>query len=130
MNNSVLTPEQLHDFRQLLQARREQLLQELDVVQRETLDTATATSKGLADPAGSPRDQANKMASSMVREAEAARDHAELVQVREALERLEEGSYGECTDCGQSVALARLQAQPQAGRCITCQTQVEQAAKR
>lgn len=130
MNTTTLTDAQRAQFRQSLQDRKEQLLQELDAVQRDTLAAATATSQGLADPAGSPRDQANKMANSMVREAEAARDHAELVLVRTALERMDEGSYGECTDCGQPVGLARLQAQPQAGRCIACQTIAEKAPKR
>lgn len=124
--SDVLTDAQRADLRARLEERKEQLLQELGAVQQRTLDAAAATARGDAEPAGSPRDQANQMARTMVYEAEAGRDHAELVAVRAALERLGDGSYGECTDCGQPVGLARLQAQPQAARCIVCQTLAEQ----
>ncbi|MHA7598619.1 TraR/DksA family transcriptional regulator [Alicycliphilus sp. T452] len=125
MNTTALTDSQREQLRGALELRKEQLLQELDAVQRDTLGVAAAASRGDAEPAGSPRDQANSMAGSMVRDAEAARDHAELVAVRAALARLADGSYGECTDCGQGVGVARLLAQPAAARCIACQSKAE-----
>ena len=129
MNTTALTDSQREQLRSALELRKEQLLQELDAVQRDTLAVALAASRGQADPAGSPRDQANSMAADMVRDAEAARDHAELTAVRAALERLADGSYGECTDCGQSVGVPRLLAQPSAARCIACQSKAEQARR-
>ncbi|MBS0294439.1 MAG: TraR/DksA family transcriptional regulator [Proteobacteria bacterium] len=125
MNTTTLTDSQREQLRAQLEQRKELLLQELDAVQRDTLDVAAAASQGDLDEPGSPRDQANSMAASMVRDAEAARDHAELVAVRAALERMADGSYGECTDCGQSVGVARLLAQPSAVRCIACQSKAE-----
>ena len=50
---------------------------------------------------------------------------AELNALQEALERIETGTYGECTHCGKSIALARLQASPEAARCIDCQSALE-----
>ena len=50
---------------------------------------------------------------------------AELTAVRAALERMAAGSYGECTDCGKSVGVPRLLAQPAAVRCIACQSKAE-----
>jgi RNA polymerase-binding transcription factor DksA len=41
-------------------------------------------------------------------------------QVAHALERLTEGSYGQCLHCGQPIAPARLQAMPMAERCLAC----------
>ena len=130
MNTTALTDSQREQLRSALELRKEQLLQELDAVQRDTLAVAPAASRGQADPAGSPRDQANSMAADMVRDAEAARDHAELTAVRAALERLADGSYGECTDCGQSVGVPRLLAQPSAARCIACQSKAETQTRR
>ena len=43
-----------------------------------------------------------------------------LGEVDEALERLEAGTYGLCTSCGELISEARLQAMPAASRCITC----------
>ncbi|TCO71394.1 TraR/DksA family transcriptional regulator [Chromatocurvus halotolerans] len=41
-------------------------------------------------------------------------------EINQALRRLEEGSYGVCESCGQTIAPARLQALPEATRCIEC----------
>lgn len=53
-------------------------------------------------------------------------ESAELNAVQAALVRVREGTYGECVDCGQGVALARLQASPEAECCVSCQTRREQ----
>jgi DnaK suppressor protein len=57
-------------------------------------------------------------------------ESAELNAIQAALVRVREGTYGACTDCGQAIALARLQASPEAERCIRCQTQFEQPRAR
>ena len=50
----------------------------------------------------------------------------ELHEVESALERIRSGHYGLCTKCGQTIPIARLDAQPAAQRCIACQTEQEQ----
>lgn len=49
----------------------------------------------------------------------------ELAAIDAALQRLEQGTYGECTDCGVEIPAARLHAAPEAARCIQCQEAVE-----
>ena len=44
-----------------------------------------------------------------------------LVEVEQALERIEEGTYGICTNCGQPIQAGRLEALPEAELCIDCQ---------
>ncbi|MCX7554225.1 TraR/DksA family transcriptional regulator [Marinicella sp. S1101] len=44
----------------------------------------------------------------------------ELSQVNKALQRIEEGSYGECVVCGESINRKRLQAIPHTPFCIDC----------
>ncbi len=51
---------------------------------------------------------------------------AELAAVDAALARLAAGNYGECDDCGEPIAIARLLAYPAATRCIACQERHEQ----
>ena len=46
---------------------------------------------------------------------------ADLVRCEAALRRMDEGTYGECVDCGEPIALSRLRVQPQAERCHDCQ---------
>lgn len=49
-----------------------------------------------------------------------------LNQVRRALQKLDEGSYGVCDRCGQAIGRARLTAMPEAIFCIACEDVVEQ----
>ena len=53
---------------------------------------------------------------------------AELAQLDAALARIRSGEYGTCMDCGVDIRAERLQAAPQALRCIDCQTRAEQHA--
>lgn len=55
------------------------------------------------------------------------RELAELSDIRSALARVADGSYGSCTDCGTDIPEARLQAAPTALRCISCQSRHETA---
>jgi RNA polymerase-binding transcription factor DksA len=123
---TTLTDSQRAQLHQLLEQRKAQLLAELGDIQRDTL-AAAAGQDGTEAPED-PRDQADRLAHHTVRDAEATRDHDELVAVRAALARWADGSLGECTDCGQPVGVARLLAQPAAARCIACQSKAERAA--
>jgi DnaK suppressor protein len=44
----------------------------------------------------------------------------ELNQIRRALQRLDDGSYGQCLRCGVEIAAKRLEAVPFAELCIGC----------
>jgi RNA polymerase-binding transcription factor DksA len=44
----------------------------------------------------------------------------ELKRIRAALRRIEEGTYGCCLVCGQLIESRRLEAVPEAERCINC----------
>jgi len=52
-----------------------------------------------------------------------------LMQVEEALRRLDEGTYEECSSCGEKIPLARLKAIPWASLCIDCQERQEAGGK-
>jgi DnaK suppressor protein len=43
-----------------------------------------------------------------------------LAQVEDALRKLDEGTYGFCDRCHEPIAPARLEAKPEARRCINC----------
>lgn len=49
----------------------------------------------------------------------------ERQQIDEALQRLEEGTYGICGDCGVDISEKRLAAVPFARLCVECQTREE-----
>jgi len=45
---------------------------------------------------------------------------AEAAQIRAALTRIENGTYGSCANCGEEIPAERLEAQPVATRCVKC----------
>jgi DnaK suppressor protein len=53
-----------------------------------------------------------------------------LHKINEALQRLEEGAYGNCFECGEEISRQRLRALPFAVRCIDCEGARETAQKR
>ena len=44
----------------------------------------------------------------------------EIQQIRLALLRIDNGTYGTCAKCGKEIGLQRLKARPIATRCIAC----------
>jgi DnaK suppressor protein len=57
------------------------------------------------------------------------REREKLQSVDEALERIEEGSYGICESCESEIAPARLEAMPFTRLCVSCQAEREREAK-
>jgi len=52
-----------------------------------------------------------------------------LAKIDEAIQRLEKGRYGICTECEAEIAAARLKALPFAALCFACQAKEEQRAQ-
>ncbi len=45
---------------------------------------------------------------------------ASIREIQEALDRIADGTYGECESCGKPIAEGRLKAIPEATRCVDC----------
>ncbi len=55
----------------------------------------------------------------------ADKDRQELVDIRDALEKLHHSEYGYCENCEQEISSERLRSIPQARLCIQCQSEKE-----
>ena len=53
------------------------------------------------------------------------RDKERLLAIDEALEKLREGTYGVCEECGDEIGPERLKAMPLAKLCVPCQSRLE-----
>ncbi len=53
------------------------------------------------------------------------RDRGLLVQIDEALRRMDSGIFGECDSCGESITEARLRVAPATTLCIDCKAELE-----
>ena len=52
-------------------------------------------------------------------------DRLELRRIEAALERLRDGSFGICAACDKPIPAKRLDARPEAERCVPCQSRME-----
>lgn len=55
--------------------------------------------------------------------------HGRVKEVNAALERLSEGEFGVCKDCGKRIGRPRLLANPTATRCLVCQSRFERCRR-
>ncbi len=54
------------------------------------------------------------------------RDSAQMRQVRAALHRIQDGSFGSCLNCEDEISPKRLKAVPWAAYCLSCQEMADQ----
>lgn len=55
-------------------------------------------------------------------------EQLELKAVQEALDRMDDGSYGACLECGEPIGELRLSVLPEAALCVGCQADAERRA--
>ncbi|MFG6468234.1 TraR/DksA family transcriptional regulator [Roseateles sp. BYS87W] len=121
--STALTPGQ----HALLEAELQVARQRVQAALQAQREGATRVAHAAALLADDPHDQREHEAD---RALDQARDHhllAELQALDDALARLNTADYGLCTDCGAAIPFDRLHHQPQALRCIDCQTAAEAA---
>ena len=98
------------DLREQLEQRLADLLERADVIEddlRHPLDADSSEQAiDLAD------DEALEGVDDVLRQ--------EIAQIRAALLRIENGSYGRCSQCGEPIPRERLEARPIATRCADC----------
>lgn len=111
-----LQPSRIEELRILLTARLQQLNEQLgnadEATRPVTLDQQSVGRVSRIDAI-----QQQQMALANRQQASALQQRIEL-----ALRRIDDGSYGDCLQCGEAIAEARLQAQPWANLCIDCQS--------
>lgn len=66
-----------------------------------------------------------ELASEVVPGITPGRRQSRAVEAREAMQRIRRGTYGICVGCGGKIPEERLQAKPEAIRCVKCQIERE-----
>lgn len=114
----------LQDARQQL----EQMLHELDAATATLENEGAGESSELSHFDQHPADTASELSDNdrEIALLEAADD--QRAQIRSALARMDDGTYGTCVDCGQPISDTRLSVRPEAARCVECQAKAERAA--
>ena len=117
-----LTEQQAKELSRMVDTRRDALLAEL----RE--DAARTREQPYAEHAGPAPDAGDESVATLIADLEQAdvtRDLDEFRALEAARDRIQQGGYGECIDCGNDIGYERLKAFPAALRCIQCQERHE-----
>lgn len=102
-------------------------LEERQVALRKTV-SRTEEDGRIADQ-DTAQDIADRAASSYTKEflfSQSNNDRQLLQMVETALQRIREGAFGECANCGNDINPKRLEAVPWTRHCIDCQEKLEQ----
>jgi RNA polymerase-binding transcription factor DksA len=110
-------------FRRVLEAleAREHCLRERIAAHRDALEEAART----PDPASDVGDVAFDRSRAEVEHDLIELSLKELTQIAQVRDRIAAGAYGNCLECGETIAPARLEVNPLAQRCAACQSVFE-----
>ena len=104
----------LEKFKQQLMQKREEILNEAG----RTLSDMTDNNENVPDPNDRATIESGGSFELRIRD----RERKLLAKIEEALERVEEGEFGVCEDCGEEIGIKRLEARPVTTLCIDCKT--------
>jgi DnaK suppressor protein len=114
----VLTADEVKVYERRLERMLVGLAKQVSDVERNTLEPS-------GDPQGQRDDESGEdSAFERDREALMTEDHL-AYQVREALDRINDGTFGKCETCHRPIARTRLEQVPYANLCATCARQSE-----
>jgi DnaK suppressor protein len=103
--------------RELLESERKRLNEEMSQSQT-TASSADERREG--SPFGKREEEATETLELEKRLTMENRIRQELAKVEHALEKIENGTYGLCDNCGKPIPPQRLEALPQASLCMNC----------
>ena len=108
-------------FKKLLNERLENLLAEAS----ETVSGMTGEVTNFPDPTDRAALEADRNFMLRIRDREAKL----IKKIKEALDRIENDTYGICESCGEDITLKRLKARPVTTQCIECKSKEEALEK-
>lgn len=114
--------EKREQYRQLLMDEMKGLLSEADKTVHEMADDAAH----FPDPTDRATQESDRTFELRIRD----RERKLVNKIKEALERLDDGTFGICEECGEEIGEARLKARPVTTLCINCKMEAEEKEKR
>lgn len=114
--------------------KKEQNAKKFDSIKKELLERKNELEQELADLTSQEavdqgKDSGDQAFSSTIESLKLSLQDAELDEynrITRALQMIEEGTYGLCTECSQPISEKRLKLYPNAMRCLSCQEQAEE----
>ena len=112
----------LEFYKSLLNDQMRELIEEAS----KTVNDMTITEGEFPDPTDRASWESDRNFLLRIRE----RERKLITKIREALARIEEGTFGICERCGDEISAKRLEARPVTTLCINCKQEQETLEKR
>ena len=117
-----MTKVQLKKFRDMLEARRQEIIKRA----QQTLD------EDMALDANDLPDEMDLASSEYLQSFQfrlRGREKAFLDKIQKAIDKIDKGTFGVCDDCGEKISVKRLEARPETTLCIRCKEDQERIEK-
>lgn len=105
-------------FRKLLTTMLEEAKQNGDA----TLEELTDSNEVFADPADRATAESDRAFTLRLRD----RERHLIRKIQAAIQRMDDGVYGICEECGEEISIPRLKARPVTRLCINCKARQEE----
>ena len=113
--------EKLEYFRSILNEEMRSLLEEAG----KTVSEMTVDSTNFPDPNDRATQESDRNFELRIRD----RERKLINKIKEALERIDDGTFGTCDVCGEDISEGRLKARPVTTLCIDCKMDQERKEK-
>jgi DnaK suppressor protein len=124
---TTMNTQRYSDLRQMLEDRKKEILAQLkDKIRDVRTENVSSKVNTVLDPGESSEQGIQEDIEFALIQMKAET----LNKINEALNRLEEGAYGNCFECGDEISHPRLRALPFAVRCRDCEEARENAQRR
>ena len=117
----IMKKKDLNFFKKYLEGRLEELLSQAD----DTVSGMTTPNDNFPDPTDRAALEADRNFMLRIRD----RESKLIKKIKSALERIENGTYGICDQCGEDISVKRLKARPVTTQCIECKSKEEALEK-
>ncbi|WP_018123422.1 RNA polymerase-binding protein DksA [Desulfovibrio oxyclinae] len=105
-------------FREMLTGMLDDILKKSD----QTLEDMTETGEVYADPADRATAESDRAFTLRLRD----RERKLIKKIQQALQRIDDGDFGLCQECGDDISVPRLKARPMTTLCIECKSKQEE----
>jgi len=110
--------QEVSEIKKRLYTRREELLMDF---RKQNAEAAELLDKGVPDVGDLSMTESLRDLLHLLSES----DREEILRIDEALDRIENGTYGRCQLCDEPIALKRLEVIPHAQYCVECKERLE-----
>ena len=121
MQKTMMKPEKVELFRYMLGQKINELLGEAG----KTVSEMTGGTESFPDVTDRATQESDRNFELRIRD----RERKLAKKMREALQRIEDGTFGICEVCGKKISEKRLMARPVTTLCIDCKTKQEEQEK-